>query len=437
MNQFSAARNRPRVAAIGLSDTQLAEIRPFCGNLRPAQSVDEYLNLQRFSWSETDIVVACGLDHDEIDAGVHVLTIGPMSHRIPQRRRDRPGRAFQELASMAAQNRERELAIAPLCPPMYRGPAEILTKELSSADDPPTTVTSYRAGEQLRNPIVETSSGRPVALRMQWADRPWGGRSPAPGVDVLALYLPKLSNLSLWFRAFLIDISEFDPQRVPQPPSLLGDRSPWYTPREDELARTITEIARRKADLESDQQRVEGQLARERVQADATVRRTIWEDGNDLVEAVGEMLEEMGFAVEKMDEPKQPHEAKHEDLRLTVADQPDWQAIVEVKGYTKGIKTNDAQQVRMHRDRYIKETGREPNLTIWMVNPYRAMEPSDRPGPDSNVDDTAKIVEAVCVLTTDLYRLWKSVKAGDSAQDVVVGLLVEAEAGLWRPSLNP
>jgi len=399
--------------------------------------VDDYLNQQRFSWSETDIVVASDLGESEIDSGVHLLSVGAVSHRVPQRQSDRPLSAYRELARMATHNRERELSVSPLCPPMYRGPAEMLVKELSGADNPPTTVTSHKADEQLRNPIVVTSSGRPVALHMQWAGRPWGGPSSVPGVDVLALYLPQLSNLSHWFRAFLIDMSELDPERVPQPPSLLSDGSDWYTPKEDELARAISEIERKRAALESERLRIEGELAREGVRGDATVRRTISEDGDELVEAVGEMLEEMGFTVQKMDDARQSHEAKREDLRLTLADRPDWQGIVEVKGYTKGIKTNDAQQVRMHRDRYIRETGREPNLTIWLVNPYRAMKPSDRLSPDSNVDERAKIIGAVCVLTTDLFRLWKSLKAGDSAQDDVVRRLVGAEAGLWRPSLNP
>ena len=434
MNRFSAARNRPRVAAIGLSESQLDEIRPFCGDLRPAKSVDAYLS--QFSWSETDIVVASGIHNAVIDDGVHVLTIGPMSLGIMEWTRSRSGRQFRERVRMDTQNREREMAVAFACPGMYRGPAEQLAKQLREAQAPPPTVTVTNAGELLQEPIVETSRKHPVALRLQWADRVWGGEG-GPTVDVVALHLPSGATLSSWFRAFLTDISEFDRNRVPEPPSLFSDPSHWYTPEEDAIAGAISEIERESARLERERQRLEEELAREGRRADATVRRTIREDGDELVDAVGEMLEEMGFSVEQMDEPKQPHEAKHEDLRLTVANQPDWQAIVEVKSYTKGIKTNDAQQVRMHRDRYIKETGREPNLTIWLVNPYRAMEPSDRPSPDSNVDDTAKIVEAVCVLTTDLYRLWKSLKTGDSAQGDIVGLLVEAKPGLWRPSLNP
>ena len=47
---------RPRVAAIGLSDAQIASIEPLCGELRPAGSLSEYL--LSYSWTETDVMVA-------------------------------------------------------------------------------------------------------------------------------------------------------------------------------------------------------------------------------------------------------------------------------------------------------------------------------------------------------------------------------------------
>lgn len=427
--------NRPRVAAIGLSESQLAEIRPSCGDLRAAPSVDAYL--LQFSWTETDIVVASGLTYAVFDPGVHLLTIGPMSHGDMQPIAIHIPLQYRELVRMDTSNRERELALVPQCPPIYRGLAERLAKELSGAEVPPPIVTVSGTGELLRQPVLLTSSNHPVALRMQWTNHEWGGASELPDVDVVALYLPEVPDVGHWFRAFLTDISEFDPMRVPEPPSLLSDPSHWYTPEEDAIADAISEIERESARLDREQRNLEEELARVGSRVDATVRRTIWEDGDELVDAVSEMLEEMGFAVERMDEAKQPHEAKHEDLRLTLAAQPKWEAIVEVKGYTKGIRANDARQVGMHRERYILETGRKPGLTLWLVNPWREMDPSDRPSPDKQIDENAKIVGAVCMLTTDFYLLWKSLKHGDSAPDKILQRLLEAEPGLWRPSLNP
>ncbi len=96
-------------------------------------------------------------------------------------------------------------------------------------------------------------------------------------------------------------------------------------------------------------------------------------------------------------------EPKREDLRLALKDEPGWQAMVEVKGYSSGTKTNDNRQIREHRERYILEEGRLPDLTVWLANPYRRMDPSTRPAPDQNVKDAAVAVDAVHVLATDLY----------------------------------
>ncbi len=425
-------QKRPRVAGIGLNDSQLAEIRPFCGDLRPAQSVQAYL--ADFEWWETDVVVACGLDQAVIDPGVHLLTVGPMSLGVWQRNRGRPGQHFRELVRMHTRSRARELAVAYQCPPTYRNLAETLAKALGSDQKPPPTITVSEAGELLREPVVLTSGDQPVALRLQWADRDWGHASEITKVDVVALYLPLLSNLSHWFRAFLADISEFDPARVPQDLHLFGDSSDWYTPEETAIAQQISGIEQEIERLNDDRTRAKAQLAIAGKTADATVRRALTEFGDELVDAVSEILREIGFLVESMDDAVKPNEAKREDLRLTLTGRPDWEAIVEVKGYGKGIKTNDASKVRMHRERYIAETRREPDLTMWLVNPFREMDPSLRPGPDKHVDQTAKIVGVACVLTTDLYQQWKLYKEGQCEASEIVQLLVAAEPGLWRPT---
>ena len=428
-----AEKKRPRVAAIGLNDSQLAEIRPFCGDLRPAQSV--YAYLADFEWWETDVVVASGLYQAEIDPGVHLLTVGPMSLGVWQGTGSRPDQHFRELVRMDTRSRARELAVAYQCPPTYRNLAETLAKALGSVQKPPPTITVSEAGELLRQPVVLTSGDHPVALRLQWADRDWGHPSEITGVDVVALYLPFLSNLSDWFRAFLADISEFDPARVPQDLPLFGDSSDWYTPEETAFARQILEIEQEIERLNDDRTRAKAQLARAGKTADATVRRAITEYGEELVDAVSEILGEIGFIVERMDDAIKPNEARREDLRLTLTGRPDWEAIVEVKGYAKGIKTIDASKVRMHRDRYIADARRHPDLTMWLVNPFREMDPSVRPAPDQHVDQAAKIVGAACVLTTDLYQQWKLFKEGQCEASEIVQRLVGAEPGLWRPSL--
>ena len=86
------------------------------------------------------------------------------------------------------------------------------------------------------------------------------------------------------------------------------------------------------------------------------------------------------------------------------------------EGYTSGTRTNDARQIREHRDRYIEEEGRSPDLYCVALNPYRRREPSSRPAPDQNLKDAAGAVGAVHVLAADLYRQWALVTAGSLTQ---------------------
>ena len=145
------------------------------------------------------------------------------------------------------------------------------------------------------------------------------------------------------------------------------------------------------------------------------------------------MLTGLGFKVRDMDAELSQDQQKREDLRLTRRDDPKWQAIVEVKGYPSGTRTNDIRQIREHRELYIKEKGRYPDLTVWLANSYRTTDPSSRPAPDQNVKDAAENIGAVHVLSSDLYRQWALVAAGSLDAETVVQSLVNADPGLWTP----
>ena len=136
------------------------------------------------------------------------------------------------------------------------------------------------------------------------------------------------------------------------------------------------------------------------------MRRVLWDDGDDLVQATKVILQDLELAVRDMDAEVQPGKPKREDLRLTHPKHPNWEAIAGVKGYSKGTKTNDARQIREHRDRYTGEEGRLPDLTLWIANPHRSTDPSSRPTPGRNVDEAAKNIGAVYVLASDLYLQW-------------------------------
>ena len=280
--------------------------------------------------------------------------------------------------------------------------------------------------------LVATTSGRRIAARFALAQS-WD-ESASEQMESVVLALPDLPNLPAWFRAFLADIHEHDPDRVPHPPPRLGSPSDWYTPVEKAIEARTRAIEDEIQQLEDERVQLESDLAAEGETADAGIRRAIWVEGDDLVDAVSEILQKLGFSVQDMDACRNEDEPRHEDLRLTHTGYPDWEAIVEVKGYVNGIRTNDARQIREHRDHYIREKKRPPDLTLWLANPFRQMEPSSRPAPDKGVNDAAEIAETVCALTKDLYRQWVFVTMGSLQASDVVKKLVDAVPGLWAPT---
>ena len=413
---------RPRVAAIGLDESQIESIAALCGTLRPAGSLEGYLN--RYNWTETDItILGDGLDRGTVRG--NVLTIEPSGFTWTGH--DSSPRPISRSLEIHDNNTEREMRIPEACPKRYSHLAAGLARRLGSAENPPQTLASWMFPKE--SVLVETTSGLSVAMRCVLEEKP----ETPKGWIALALILPKEVDLSAWFRAFLADIHELDPTRVPQAPPRLGNPSDWYTPEERALAKRIAEISDEVERLVAERERIEGDLNAASEEADAGIRRCIWADGDDLVASVGDILEKLGFVVRHMDAGLQQGKPKREDLRFTLADRPEWEAIAEVKGYPKSTKTNDSRQIREQRERYIGKKKSPPDLTLWIVNTHRAMDSSSRPAPDSNVGEAADNIGAVHVLTTDLYRLWALVAAGSLKKTQAVQQLIDAAPGLWSP----
>lgn len=414
---------RPRVAAIGLTDDQFASIEPLCGELRPATSLDDYL--ESYSFAETDVVVSTGILSSGFPISVNLMTIG--SNLIYW--------SDAAYVNTKNENTERELSVTTVCPDLYKPLARELAKQLGQTAAPPVVMRTRKLD---KTALVETTSGYPVALRLALPAKSSAddGETSSP----IALLLPEASNLSAWFRAFLYDIHESDPVRVPQAPPRLSQPSDWYTPQERVLADRIAEIESKFERMSKERDRLQGELTAEGERAEQGARLALYADGGDLTAAVSELLTDLGFQVRDMDAEVEQWEPKREDLRLTLKGNPEWEAIVEVKGYTRGTRTNDGRQIREHRERYFAEEGRLPDLTVWLANPDRTSDPSSRVAPGRQVKEAADNVGAVHVLASDLYRQWVLVKTGKLDAQVVIESLVDAEPGLWTPqaaSSNP
>ena len=410
---------RPRVLALGLSDAEARSIEPLCGVLRRAQTLGAYLS--QFNWSETDIVVAGPALNGETMQAAHLLTLG----RVRYRRRNAKGEVAARSMSWVW-NTERETAVAAHCQQRYVTLSAELAQSLRGSASPPDIFGHRHLGEgDQYTQLVTTTSGYAAGLRLVIEHEPEG--------ETIDLVLPNVPNLSEWFRAFLEDIHSTDPDRVPTKPPRLMKPSDWYTPEEENLAQEIAAATLEVERLGEVQAELETKLNEAGTAADSGIRQALWGNGGELVTAVGGVLTDLGFSVRDMDAGLPIGAPKREDLRLTHDGYPDWEAIVEVKGYSGGTRTSDARQIREQRERYTGENSRVPDLTLWLANPHRETDPSSRPRPDGQVGDTARLIGAVHALSSDLYLQWTHVKAGRLSQDVVVGSLVRAEPGLWVP----
>ena len=323
---------KPRVAGIGLDASQQESIARLCGELRPVGSLAEYE--ARYSWTETDVVVLVGQSRVSIPHGTHILTVRT---DVDWRYTSASGILARYLYTNQ-QNTEREVFRRWVAEP-YGELTKALCVHLERSQSPPRVLSPNWGFDDPGEVLIATTSGYVVAWRHL--------RTPGPGIEQgkdmesIVLALPAQADLGAWFRAFLVDLHKTDPDRVPIEPPRMASPSDWYTPQEKQLAHQTAELAGEIVRLMIERERLQDELTSESARADTEIRRVLWADGDDLVEAVKVILGDLRLAVRDMDAEVQPGEPKREDLRLTHPKRPNWEAIVEVKGYLKGTKTKD------------------------------------------------------------------------------------------------
>ena len=251
--------NRPRVASIGLDADQANSIEHLCGDLRTADSIEEYL--ARHSLTETDVVVSCAFNDDRIVGDVHLLTIGRVSFEWRSHDDLTLGPPSQRIVHTITTNTERELTVPSFCPEYYKSLALDLSGQLMEAFNPPPIVGPPLEEEEDGMNLIQTTSGYPVAMRLvlPLPFELWNISRPSPKV----LVLPEVTNIAAWFSAFLSDIHKTDPDRVPEIHSHLGLDSDWQTPQERALAVRITEVTQEVDLLSEERDSLQTQLAAE------------------------------------------------------------------------------------------------------------------------------------------------------------------------------
>ena len=417
---------RPRVAAIGLNAEQMDAIEPLCGAMHPEASWEEYL--QYFNATETDIAVMSEPTAQLFPRTVHVLALEPHWFETGWYHRDNPGQVGR-IVLRSEFNTEHELRVPDNELDLYRELAGDLVKVLWGDVNAPEAISVTQDWEADPDHLIETTSGLPVALRYLRTTTGQGTGRP-----IVTLALPRVENLAEWFRAFLQDVHQIDPQSVPTPPPRLSNPSDWYTPDQNHVARKIIETESAIEQLKERRTRLDAEMRAAAGRAETGILRALHDDGDDLAEAVEELLAGIGFRVRNMDKEKSPGERNLEDLRLTVPDDDRWEAIAEVKGYTNDTKIRDARQLREYRDLYRDENGRFPDMALWITNPHRRRDPSSRPSPNAAVGDAARIADAVHIQTVDLFPIWRDVAEDRMTSEDAIRLIRSAQPGAWTNS---
>lgn len=256
--------------------------------------------------------------------------------------------------------------------------------------------------------LVEVGTGnhaRPVAILNRTNGGTW------------TLALPsETSGHERWVVAFLRHLRDHDPENFPADPDWRRQLD-WAPPRLAEALDSRAAVEREREEFLSElaQRAAEIDLEVERLAAEAAsgVQRLLTAQGGELVEAVADVLTDLGFEVEDRDDAAGEGEPKLEDLRLRDPDEPDWVCLVEVKGYTKGAKANDVQQVALRPVRaFVDEFGRYPGGLWHIVNTWIGTSPATRGVAlqgDPSIENLASN-GGTFIDTRDLFEVWRRVQ---------------------------
>jgi hypothetical protein len=239
-----------------------------------------------------------------------------------------------------------------------------------------------------------------------------------PRSDLASVWLlpDDIPDLYPWVVEALREWHDLYPGRFPALPDW-QDNDDWRTAAETAIAEAKNEHSDQfKAKYEeylSKQRVFEDEAKDAKLAADSYQRALISEYGPALERAVEQAIADLGFRVINMDQIH-PEGDLREDLRVYDDADPDWVAIVEVKGGKSGAKDNELQKMGKWATRFGVDEGREPSAQWFVVNHLRFTDPSTRPTPFGNKAANAQTfaeVDGSIIDTRALFDLLRIVEA--------------------------
>jgi hypothetical protein len=273
-------------------------------------------------------------------------------------------------------------------------------------------------GQQPLRPTFETAHEAAMAPFLVAADgQVLAGRtSNADGVEtwILPITAPRLDS---WVTEAFRRWRTVQPDRFRELPGWQYGTA-WQSTLERSLSAKLEALARERVAVntafDASRDALETALGEATAAADIGTRRLLTGEGDDLVMAVSEALRTIGFNVASMDEIRAQTKGELlEDLRVTDPQHPDWIALVEVRSYKGGAKTNDLQRIGRFAARYREEAGRYPTRRWYVVNQFRDREPDESerlPVLGSNTLDVEEFAAdgGLVIDTSQLYRIIES-----------------------------
>jgi hypothetical protein len=245
------------------------------------------------------------------------------------------------------------------------------------------------------------------------------GRYPRSATSEAWLLPHDAGDLVPWLSAAIGEWHKLNAGRFPAAPNWTISTD-WMTQEERQAHERLQAIRRERAevlaDLDGREHKARAALVAAQKQAEVGSRRLLTADSEELVAAVHDALSELGFTVEERDRAR-PDE-KLEDLHIKDPDEPEWLALAEVKGFSKGAKTSGITQFLRFERRFMAETGREPSALWYVVNHQRTRDPVARGMAMAGADeDVAVFAEArgAVIDTVYLFRLLQAVRRGEAS----------------------
>jgi len=257
-------------------------------------------------------------------------------------------------------------------------------------------------------------------------------------------WLPSVDrNQSAWVDLLVTQWAQFDNNAFPS----FGewtDSHEWMVPEEAQILSQVQALEQKKKDAVIEIDKHIGELATKlalaKAKANNGLRRLITRQGEELVDEVAKALSSIGFNVTMVDQLVGEKKPKREDLRLKHLGKSgeEWNAIVEVRGYARsGGTTADLLRLNRFADLYEKETRRDPDKRIYIVNGQTELLPSQRQEPLVSAIEDLEIFSdsnGILIWSIDLFR---ALKATDPTDYPALLESIKCVQGRWVPVIAP